>query len=64
MSKWVCVFMPVYGLTLNKVYDAIWYTDTTIRIINDKGTEFNYSIFRFKSLANVREEQIKIVLDD
>jgi hypothetical protein len=74
MIKVICIENGCASLTTNKVYDAklVELTEKQLfewggelyRIINDDGYSMEYNTGRFITLAEWREKQIKIVLDD
>jgi hypothetical protein len=70
MNKWICIHEDrTIGLTLNKIYDGIIIDEDSkgnegLEIINDNGVISNYFLYRFKSLVEWREQQIKSIIDD
>ena len=71
MSKWLCIddgkknrYLPsslkegeIYEGEYNQIRDLIY-------IKLEDGSLYGYSPYRFRSLADIREEQIKSILDD
>jgi hypothetical protein len=69
MIKVICIENVGVSLTNHKVYDAelteLFKCDGySYRIKNDDGNLAQYNSVRFITLAEWREKQIKIVLDD
>ena len=52
-------------LTIGKWYDALYSDDYEYGLINDDGNESMYLMERFKTLDEVREEQLnKLIKND
>ena len=70
-TKWVCVnnhcnrYREKIFLTLDKVYDGEYnQIRDVIFVTDDTGKQYGFHPSRFRLLSDIREEQIKSVLDD
>ena len=69
-TKWVCInnhcrYSQKIFLTLDKVYDGEYnQIRELIFVTDDTGKQHGFLTFRFRLLSDIREEQIKSVLDD